>query len=154
MDNIIEEITGSEYKYGFVTNVDTEMIAKGLNEEVIRTISAKKGEPEWLLEFRLQAYRKWLTMKMPRWAQLDIPEIDYQDIVYYAAPKQKETKNWEDVDPELKSTFDKLGIPLNEQMALSGVAVDAVMDSVSVKIKLLRTRWRKGGLSFVRFQKR
>ena len=144
MDNIIEEITGSEYKYGFVTNVDTEMIAKGLNEEVIRTISAKKGEPEWLLEFRLQAYRKWLTMKMPRWAQLDIPEIDYQDIVYYAAPKQKETKNWEDVDPELKSTFDKLGIPLNEQMALSGVAVDAVMDSVSVKTTFKDTLAERG----------
>ena len=144
MDNIIEEVTGSEYKYGFVTNVDTEMIAKGLNEEVIRTISAKKGEPEWLLEFRLQAYRKWLTMKMPRWAQLDIPEIDYQDIVYYAAPKQKETKNWEDVDPELKSTFDKLGIPLNEQMALSGVAVDAVMDSVSVKTTFKDTLAERG----------
>lgn len=120
------------------------MIAKGLNEEVIRTISAKKGEPEWLLEFRLQAYRKWLTMKMPRWAQLDIPEIDYQDIVYYAAPKQKETKNWEDVDPELKSTFDKLGIPLNEQMALSGVAVDAVMDSVSVKTTFKDTLAERG----------
>ena len=130
MDNIIEEVTGGEYKYGFVTNVETDTIAKGLNEDVIRTISAKKEEPEWLLEFRLQAYRKWLTMEMPRWAQLNIPEIDYQDIVYYAAPKQKADKKWEDVDPELKKTFDKLGIPLTEQLALSGVAVDAVMDSV------------------------
>ena len=90
MDNIIEEVTGSEYKYGFVTNVETDTIGKGLNEEVIRIISAKKEEPDWMLEFRLKAYRHWLTMKMPRWAQLDIPEINYQDIVYYAAPKQKE----------------------------------------------------------------
>ena len=88
MDNIIEEVTGSEYKYGFVTNVETDTIGKGLNEEVIRIISAKKEEPDWMLEFRLKAYRHWLTMKMPRWAQLDIPEINYQDIVYYAAPKQ------------------------------------------------------------------
>ena len=87
MDNIIEEVTGSEYKYGFVTNVETDTIGKGLNEEVIRIISAKKEEPDWMLEFRLKAYRHWLTMKMPRWAQLDIPEINYQDIVYYAAPK-------------------------------------------------------------------
>ena len=99
MDNIIEEVTGSEYKYGFVTNVETDTIAKGLSEEVIRTISAKKGEPEWLLEFRLKAYRKWLGMKMPQWAHLDIPAIDYQDIVYYAAPKQKGGKDWKDVDP-------------------------------------------------------
>ena len=89
MDNIIEEVTGSEYKYGFVTNVETDTIGKGLNEEVIRIISAKKEEPDWMLEFRLKAYRHWLTMKMPRWAQLDIPEINYQDIVYYEAPKQK-----------------------------------------------------------------
>ncbi len=143
-DNIIEEVTGSEYKYGFVTNVETETIAKGLNEGVIRAISAKKEEPEWLLEFRLQAYRKWLTMKMPRWAQLDIPEIDYQDIVYYAAPKQKENKSWDEIDPELKATFDKLGIPLSEQMALSGVAVDAVMDSVSVKTTFKDTLAERG----------
>ena len=105
MDNIIEEVTGSEYKYGFVTNVETDTIGKGLNEEVIRIISAKKEEPDWMLEFRLKAYRHWLTMKMPRWAQLDIPEINYQDIVYYAAPKQKETKSWEEVDPELYCHF-------------------------------------------------
>lgn len=143
-DNILEEVTGGEYKYGFVTHVETEMIEKGLNEEVIRTISAKKEEPEWLLEFRLKAYRHWLTMKMPEWAQLDIPEINYQDIVYYAAPKQKEAKNWDDVDPELKATFDKLGIPLNEQLALSGVAVDAVMDSVSVKTTFKETLAERG----------
>ena len=105
-DNIIEEVTAGEYKYGFVTDVETETIPKGLNEEVIRTISAKKEEPEWLLEFRLQAYRKWLTMKMPQWAQLKVPEIDYQNIVYYAAPKQKADKKWEEVDPELKKTFE------------------------------------------------
>ena len=144
MDNIIEEVTGSEYKYGFVTNVETDTIGKGLNEEVIRIISAKKEEPDWMLEFRLKAYRHWLTMKMPRWAQLDIPEINYQDIVYYAAPKQKETKSWEEVDPELKATFDKLGIPLSEQMALSGVAVDAVMDSVSVKTTFKDTLAERG----------
>ena len=144
MDNIIEEVTASDYKYGFVTQVETETIARGLNEEVVRMISAKKNEPEWLLDFRLQAYRHWQTMKMPHWAQLDIPEINYQDIVYYAAPKQKEQKNWDDVDPELKATFDKLGIPLNEQMALSGVAVDAVMDSVSVKTTFKDTLAERG----------
>lgn len=132
-DDILQEVTGSDYKYGFVTDVETDTIGKGLSEEVIRTISAKKEEPEWLLEFRLKAYRKWLTMKMPAWAQLDIPEIDYQDIIYYAAPRQEAKKEWEDVDPELKATFDKLGIPLNEQKTLAGVAVDAVMDSISVK---------------------
>lgn len=144
MDNIIEEVTGGEYKYGFVTNVETDCIAKGLNEEVIRIISAKKEEPQWMLDFRLKAYRHWLTLKMPRWAQLDIPEINYQDIVYYAAPRQKEKKDWEEVDPELKATFDKLGIPLSEQMALSGVAVDAVMDSVSVKTTFKETLAERG----------
>lgn len=138
-DNILQEVTASEYKYGFVTDVETDTIGKGLNEDVIRTISAKKEEPEWLLEFRLKAYRKWLIMKMPRWAQLNIPEIDYQDIIYYAAPKQEVKKEWEDVDPELKATFDKLGIPLNEQKTLAGVAVDAVMDSISVKTTFKET---------------
>lgn len=104
-DNILEEVTGGEYKYGFVSDVETETIGKGLSEEVVRIISAKKNEPEWLLEFRLKAYRNWLTMKMPEWAQLKVPEIKYQEIVYYAAPKQNISKNWEDVDPELKATF-------------------------------------------------
>ena len=129
-DDILNEVTEGEYKYGFVSDVETEMIGKGLNESVIRLISQKKEEPEWLLEFRLKAYRHWLTMKMPTWAKLEIPPIDYQDIVYYAAPKQEVKKSWDEVDPELKATFDKLGIPLDEQKALSGVAVDAVMDSV------------------------
>ena len=133
-EDIIKSATTGDYKYGFVTDIDTHVIPKGLNEDVVRYISQVKGEPEWLLDFRLKAYRHWLTMKMPRWAHLDIPEIDYQAISYYAAPKQKEgPKNLDEVDPELRKTFDKLGISLEEQMRLSGIAVDAVMDSVSVK---------------------
>lgn len=133
-DNIIGDVTDNEYKYGFVTDIDTDVIPRGLNEDVIRLISAKKQEPEWLLEFRLKAYRYWLTLEMPTWAHLDIPPIDYQAISYYAAPRKKEgPKSLNEVDPELIDTFNKLGIPLNEQKALSGMAVDAVMDSVSVK---------------------
>ena len=133
-DDIIGNVTGNEYKYGFVSDIDTDVIPRGLNEDVIRLISAKKQEPEWLLEFRLKAYRHWLTLEMPTWAHLDIPPIDYQAISYYAAPKKKEgPKSLNEVDPELIDTFNKLGIPLNEQKALSGMAVDAVMDSVSVK---------------------
>ena len=143
-DDILNEVTEGEYKYGFVSDVETEMIGKGLNESVIRLISQKKEEPEWLLEFRLKAYRHWLTMKMPTWAKLEIPPIDYQDIVYYAAPKQEVKKSWDEVDPELKATFDKLGIPLDEQKALSGVAVDAVMDSVSVKTTFKETLAERG----------
>ncbi|MCC8115155.1 MAG: Fe-S cluster assembly protein SufB [Bacteroidales bacterium] len=123
-----------EYKYGFVTDIDTDIIPRGLSEDVIRLISKKKGEPDWLLDFRLRAYRKWLTMKMPRWAHLDIPEINYQAISYYAAPVKKEgPKSLDEVDPQLIDTFNKLGISLEEQKKLTGVAVDAVMDSVSVK---------------------
>ena len=133
-DDIIGDVTNGEYKYGFVSDIDTDVIPRGLNEDVIRLISKKKGEPEWLLEYRLKAYRHWLTLKMPTWAHLDIPEIDYQAISYYAAPKKKEgPKSLDEVDPELLETFNKLGIPLEEQKALSGMAVDAVMDSVSVK---------------------
>ena len=132
--NILDAATEGEYKYGFVTDIDTHVIPKGLDEDVIRYISSIKGEPEWLLDFRLKAYRHWLTMKMPDWAHLDIPPIDFNAISYYAAPKKKEgLKSMDDVDPELRKTFDKLGISLEEQMRLSGVAVDAVMDSVSVK---------------------
>ena len=130
-DDILNEVTNGEYKYGFVTDIDTETIPKGLSEEVVRMISAKKGEPEWMTEFRLKAYRHWLTMTMPRWPHLDLPEIDFQDIIYYAAPKQKpKLSSMDEVDPELKATFDKLGVPLEEQMLMAGVAVDAVMDSV------------------------
>ncbi len=132
--NIIENVTSGEYKYGFVTDIDTEVIPCGINEEVVRLISLKKGEPGWLTEFRLAAYRHWLTLKMPRWAHLDIPEIDYQAISYYAAPKKKASKEGsEEIDPQLLETFNRLGIPLGEQKALAGMAVDAVMDSVSVK---------------------
>ena len=133
-NKIIEDITGQEYKYGFVTDIETDTIPRGLSEQVVRAISALKGEPEWMTAYRLRAYAHWKTMQMPTWAHLDIPEIDYQDIIYYAAPRTAPRyKSMDEVDPELKATFDKLGIPLEEQMALSGVAVDAVMDSVSVK---------------------
>jgi Fe-S cluster assembly protein SufB len=139
-DNIINEVTSGDYKYGFFSEIETEKIAKGLNEDVIKLISSKKNEPEWLLEFRLKSYKHWLTMKMPSWANLKIPEINYQEIIYYAAPKQKAfLKSIDDIDPELKRTFDKLGIPLEEQKHLSGVAVDAVMDSVSVKTTFKET---------------
>lgn len=133
-DKILSEVTESDYKYGFVTDIENETIPKGLTEDVVRLISQKKGEPDWLLEFRLKAYRHWLTMKMPEWAHLTIPEIDYQNIIYYSAPKQKASlASMDEVDPELRETFEKLGIPLEEQKMMSGVAVDAVMDSVSVK---------------------
>lgn len=133
-NQILNDVTFNDYKYGFVTDIETEVIPTGLCENVIRLISQKKGEPEWLLEFRLKAYEHWKTLKMPHWAHLDIPSIDYQAISYYAAPKKKEgPKSLDEVDPELLKTFNKLGISLEEQMKLSGIAVDAVMDSVSVK---------------------
>lgn len=144
-NDILNEVTSSEYKYGFVTHIDTEIIHKGLDEETVRIISSKKNEPQWLLDFRLKAYRHWLTLEMPHWAHLNIPPIDYQDIIYYAAPKKKEgPKSLEEVDPELLKTFDKLGIPLEEQKILSGMAVDAVMDSVSVKTTFKETLAEKG----------
>lgn len=144
-NNILDEVTGSEYKYGFVTDIETETIGRGLSEDTVRLISAKKEEPEWLLEFRLNAYRHWLTMKEPDWAHLNIPPIDYQDIIYYAAPKKKKgPKSLDEVDPELLKTFDKLGIPLEEQKILSGMAVDAVMDSVSVKTTFKEKLAEKG----------
>ena len=132
-NQIIEEAAQAEYKYGFVTDIETEVIPKGLDEDVVRRISALKGEPEWLLEFRLKAFRHWLTLKAPTWGHVHVPEIDYQDISYYAAPRHKKEGEPKEIDPELKKTFDKLGIPLEEQLRLSGMAVDAVMDSVSVK---------------------
>jgi len=134
-DKILNEVTQGEYKYGFVTDVEAESIPKGLNEDVVRLISQKKNEPEFMLAFRLKAFRHWQKMKMPDWAHLNIPEINYQDIIYYSAPKRKTNgpQSLDDVDPELKATFDKLGIPLDEQKRIAGVAVDAVMDSVSVK---------------------
>jgi Fe-S cluster assembly protein SufB len=129
----LEQLSKQEYKYGFVTNIEQEIAPKGLNEDIIRMISAKKNEPEWLLEWRLKAYRHWLTMKEPQWQNVHYPPIDYNDISYYAAPKQtNKAKSLDDIDPELRATYQKLGIPLEEQMMLAGVAVDAVFDSVSL----------------------
>lgn len=144
-NNILQEVTTTDYKYGFVTDIDTEVIPKGLSEDVVRIISAKKNEPEWMLDFRLKAYRHWLTLEMPTWAHLNVAPIDYQDIIFYAAPKQKEgPKSLDEVDPELLATFNKLGIPLEEQKHLSGMAVDAVMDSVSVKTTFKENLAEKG----------
>ncbi len=132
--DIIRDVTGSDYKWGFVSDIDTHILERGLNVDTVRYISARKGEPEWLLEFRLKAYRYWLTLEPPTWAHLDIPEIDFQDISYYAEPVKKEgPKSLDEVDPQMLDTFNRLGIPLDEQKVLSGMAVDAVMDSVSVK---------------------
>jgi len=143
--DIIDSLERSDYKYGFTSDIETELIPRGLSEEVIRLISRKKEEPEWMLESRLKAYRHWLTMEPPSWAHLDIPPIDFQDIIYFASPKKRKKLNSiDEIDPELKRTFDKLGIPLEEQMVLSGVAVDAVLDSVSVKTTFRETLAEKG----------
>ena len=144
-DKILNDITSKEYEYGFVTDIETHTLPKGLNEDIVRQISALKEEPEWMLEYRLDAYRKWLTMPLPEWAHLRIPPIDFQDVIYFAAPKKGPDKSsMDEVDPKLRETFDKLGIPLEEQMALAGVAVDAVMDSVSVKTTFRETLAEKG----------
>ncbi|MCU4174641.1 Fe-S cluster assembly protein SufB [Carboxylicivirga sp. N1Y90] len=144
-NKILDEVTGGEYKYGFHSDIDMETIPKGLSEDVVRIISAKKNEPEWMLEFRLKAYRHWQTMTTPDWAHLNIPEIDFQDIIFYAAPKKKpELESMDEVDPDLVATFEKLGIPLDEQKVLAGVAVDAVIDSVSVKTTYKETLAEKG----------
>lgn len=144
-NTILDEVTGGEYKYGFVTDIETDYIPKGLNEDVVRLISQKKEEPDFMLEFRLEAFRHWQTMTLPEWAHLNIPNIDLQEIIFYAAPRTKPKYNSiDEVDPELIDTFNKLGIPLNEQLALAGVAVDAVMDSVSVKTTFKETLADKG----------
>ena len=143
-DNIIDKVVNSEYEYGFTTDVHTDTIETGLSEDVIRLISKKKEEPEWLLDFRLKAYRYWQKMELPKWGHLDIPEIDFQAISYYAAPKKKNIQSLDEVDPEILDTFNKLGIPLEEQKALNGIAVDAVMDSVSVKTTFRETLADKG----------
>lgn len=145
-DKIIQGITQQEYKEGFVTDVTQDFIPKGLNEDIIRTISRLKEEPEWLLEFRLDAFRRWEKMEQPHWAHLDLPEIDYQDIIYYAAPKKNSDKPKE-IDPKLEETFEKLGIPVRERQALAGgggVAVDAVFDSVSVATTFRASLAEKG----------
>jgi Fe-S cluster assembly protein SufB len=142
---ILDEVTQSEYKYGFYTDMEMDQAPKGLNEDTIRFISAKKKEPEFMLEFRLNAYRHWLTLKEPKWAHVHYPQIDFQDVIYYSAPKKKpQYESLNEVDPELLATFEKLGIPLNEQKVLAGVAVDAVMDSVSVATTFRSTLAEKG----------
>lgn len=144
-NKIVREVAEKSYEYGFTTDIHTEIIDKGLNEDVVRLISEKKGEPEWLLDFRLKAFRYWQTLKQPSWAHVDLPPIDYQAISYYADPtRTKKGEAPKEIDPELMKTFDKLGIPLEERMALAGVAVDAVMDSVSVKTTFKEKLAEKG----------
>ncbi|HBG42499.1 MAG TPA: Fe-S cluster assembly protein SufB [Porphyromonadaceae bacterium] len=143
--DILKDVTEGEYKEGFQSDIETEYLPKGLNEDIIRAISQKREEPDWLLRFRLDAYHHWLTLTMPRWAHLNIPDIDFQEIIYYAAPKKKNgPKSLDEVDPELLKTFEKLGIPLEERKILSGVAMDAVMDSVSVKTTFKEELAKKG----------
>src|SRR3954451_10370204 len=147
----IEQLANREYKYGFVSEVESETIAKGLNEDVVRLISQKKNEPEWLLEWRLKAFRLWLTMKEPTWQNVKYDPINYQDISYYSAPKKKPVLNsLDEVDPEVRATFDKLGIPIEEQKLFAGVAVDAVFDSVSVATTFKETL-AKQGIIFMSF---
>jgi Fe-S cluster assembly protein SufB len=147
----IEQLATREYKYGFYTDVEAETIPKGLNEDVVRMISAKKQEPEWLLQWRLKAFRLWQTMKEPTWHNVKYDPINYQDIVYYSAPKKKKALNsLDEMDPEVKKTFDKLGIPIDEQKLLAGVAVDAVFDSVSVATTF-RERLASVGIIFCSF---
>lgn len=143
-EQLLQQITTREYKEGFVTDVRQDFIPKGLNEDIIRTISARKGEPAWLLEFRLDAFRRWQRMEMPRWPHLDLPEIDFQNIIYYAAPR-KDADRPKEIDPKLEETFEKLGIPVRERAALAGVvAVDAVFDSVSVATTFRASLAEKG----------
>ncbi|MGH8649961.1 MAG: Fe-S cluster assembly protein SufB, partial [Burkholderiales bacterium] len=132
MSSVLENLVNQPYRHGFVTPIEADTAPKGLNEGVIRLISAKKGEPEWLLEFRLKAYRHWLTMQEPTWPNVKYPKIDFQDIIYYSAPKPKKLASMDEVDPELLRTFEKLGVPMNERAKLAGVAVDVIFDSVSV----------------------
>ena len=142
---LVRDIANRDYEYGFTTDIETEIIPRGLSEDVVRLISQKKGEPQWLLDFRLKAYRHWLTMEQTKWGHVDLPPIDYQAISYYADPRGRKRKDGpQEIDPELQKTFDKLGIPLNERLALSGVAVDAVMDSVSVKTTFKEKLAEKG----------
>ncbi|MBI2297194.1 MAG: Fe-S cluster assembly protein SufB, partial [Betaproteobacteria bacterium] len=130
MSTVLENLVNQPYKHGFVTEIEAETAPKGLNEDTIRLISAKKNEPEWLLEFRLKAYRHWLTMPEPAWPNVRYPKIDFQDIIYFSAPKPKGLASIDEVDPELLRTFEKLGVPMNERAKLAGVAVDVIFDSV------------------------
>src|SRR5919106_2234935 len=132
MSTVLDQLVNKPYEHGFRTEIEAEVAPKGLNEDTIRMISGKKNEPEWLLEFRLKAYRHWLTMEEPRWPNVHYPKIDFQDIIYFSAPKPKKKQSLDEVDPELLRTFEKLGVPMNERAALAGVAVDVIFDSVSV----------------------
>lgn len=148
-NDFVRQVAEQKYEFGFTTDVDTEVIPTGLNEDVVRLISAKKGEPDWLLDFRLKSFRHWLSMEEPTWGHLHLPQIDYQSISYYADPLAKKKqddspKTLDDIDPEVMKTFDKLGIPLEERLALSGTAVDAIMDSVSVKTTFREKLAEKG----------
>src|SRR3954471_12245772 len=148
----VRKIDGDQYKYGFETRIETDKAPKGLDEDIIRFISAKKGEPDWMLEWRLGAYRRWLTMSEPTWARVSYPKIDFQDIYYYSAPKSKGPMSLDEIDPALLATYDKLGIPLREREVLLGVegarvAVDAVFDSVSV-VTTFREELKKAGVLF------
>ena len=147
-DTMLEKLTGSDYKYGFTTDLDMDTAPKGLNEDIIRLISHKKKEPEFMLQWRLKAYKYWLTMKEPTWANIHYPEINYQNIIYYAAPRRPKTlKSIDEIDPKIRDTYTKLGIPLEEQLFLAGVAVDAVMDSVSV-ITTYKNKLKELGIIF------
>lgn len=151
MSAAIEALTNREYKYGFVTDIESDVAPRGLNEDIVRLISHKKNEPEWLLEWRLKAFRHWLTMTEPEWANVNYPKIDYQDIIYYSAPKPKEKlQSLDEVDPQLLDTFEKLGIPLNEQKMLANVAVDAIFDSISVATTF-KDKLAKAGVIFCSF---
>ena len=144
-DELLEKVTSSEYKYGFTTDIESDTIPKGLSEDVVRIISAKKNEPKWMLEYRLNAYKAWIEMEEPDWANVIYKKPDYQDVIYYSAPKQKPVlDSLDDLDPEMKKTFDKLGISLEEQKKLANVAVDIVMDSVSVATSFKETLSEKG----------
>ncbi|MEC7747008.1 MAG: Fe-S cluster assembly protein SufB, partial [Candidatus Neomarinimicrobiota bacterium] len=147
---IIDSRLKADYEYGFVTDIESETLPPGLDKNIIRTISAKKEEPEWLLEWRLKAYRHWLNMEEPQWANVTYPKIDYQAISYFSQPKKKELSSLDEVDPDLLATYDKLGIPLEEQKMLSGVAVDAVFDSVSVATTF-KEELKKAGVIFCSF---
>ncbi|MBE6193106.1 MAG: Fe-S cluster assembly protein SufB [Rikenellaceae bacterium] len=143
--DILQDLESREYQYGFTSDIETHHFPTGINEDIVRAISERKGEPEWMTEYRLKAYNHWQGMVLPTWAHLNIPEIDFQKIIYYAEPKvRKPLNSMDEVDPELKRTFDKLGIPLEEQMTLAGVAVDAVLDSTSVKTTFRETLAQKG----------
>ncbi|MFA6676946.1 MAG: Fe-S cluster assembly protein SufB [Bacteroidales bacterium] len=142
-NGLIEDIANKKYEYGFETNIEQDYIPKGINEDIIRLISKKRDEPEWLLEFRLKAFKKWKTMKIPTWAHLHLPEIDFQDIIYYSTAKKPKQDDGE-IDPELVETFDKLGIPINERKAIAGMAVDAIMDSQSVSTSFRESLAEKG----------